>query len=75
MEYEHAMGAVVGDSGAWAVDRDPKYQLDLEARAQIIALRNVLAVREEELLSLKGPCRNKTCRLHYAHSGPCDERI
>jgi len=23
-------------------------------------------------LALKGPCRNKCCCLHYAHSGPCD---
>jgi hypothetical protein len=32
----------------------------------------VRAVRERELLELKGPCSTKTCRLHYAHSGPCD---
>jgi len=35
------------------------------------ALEAVLAVRERELLELKGPCRNSKCRLHYAHSGPC----
>lgn len=35
-------------------------------------LRIVLGHRERELLELKGPCSNKQCRLHYAHSGPCD---
>jgi hypothetical protein len=34
------------------------------------ATKAVLAVRERELLELKGQC--STCRLHYAHSGPCD---
>lgn len=34
----------------------------------------VLREREAELLKLKGPCSNKTCPLHYAHSGPCDTR-
>ena len=34
----------------------------------------VLAVRERELLAIKGPCSNKHCRLHYAHSGLCDEK-
>ncbi len=37
---------------------------------QLAATRTVLADRERELLALKGPCG--TCRLHYAHSGPCD---
>lgn len=36
------------------------------------ATQAVLAYREAELLRLKGPC--STCRLHYAHSGPCDIR-
>lgn len=36
------------------------------------AAKAVLADREAELLALKGPC--STCRLHYAHSGPCDTR-
>ena len=36
------------------------------------SLRAVLADRERELLELKGPCRNVYCKLHYAHSGPCD---
>lgn len=35
------------------------------------ATKAVLADRERELLDLKGPC-NRGCRLHYAHSGPCD---
>lgn len=38
------------------------------------ATKAVLADRERELLELKGPCSNKTCRLHRAHSGPCDIR-
>lgn len=45
------------------------------ARSLIVenrALRAVLAVRERELLELKGPCRNTACRLHRGHSGPCD---
>lgn len=36
------------------------------------AFQTVLADRERELLTLKGPCSNQDCRLHYAHSGPCD---
>jgi hypothetical protein len=36
------------------------------------AAKAILAIREEELLKLKGPCRVNKCRLHYAHSGPCD---
>lgn len=34
----------------------------------------VLADRERELLEIKGPCSAVRCRLHYAHSGPCDMR-
>jgi hypothetical protein len=37
-------------------------------------LRAVLADREAELLIVKGRCRMKGCRLHYAHWGPCDKR-
>lgn len=44
----------------------PAYLLD--------AARAVLADRERELMELKGPCSNGACRLHYAHSGPCDCR-
>ena len=40
--------------------------------AKLAAAKAVLADRERELLELKGPCSNKKCRLHYAHSGPCD---
>ncbi|MES1975703.1 MAG: hypothetical protein V4472_24870 [Pseudomonadota bacterium] len=36
------------------------------------SVRRVLADREKELFDLKGPCSNSTCRLHHAHSGPCD---
>lgn len=37
---------------------------------RLAATKAVLAERERELLNLKGPC--STCRLHYAHAGPCD---
>ncbi len=40
----------------------------------LAATKDVLADRERELLKLKGPCSNRRCRLHYAHSGPCDQR-
>jgi hypothetical protein len=36
------------------------------------ATQAVLRDREAELLALKGPCSNRDCRLHHAHSGPCD---
>jgi hypothetical protein len=39
--------------------------------ARLRAIENVLKDRELELLQLKGPCSNKACPLHYAHSGPC----
>jgi len=39
---------------------------------QCLSVRAVLAERERELLGIKGPCSNAQCRLHYAHSGPCD---
>ena len=39
---------------------------------KLAATRSVLADRERELLTLKGPCSSRQCRLHYAHSGPCD---
>lgn len=35
------------------------------------SLRGVLRDRDRELLEIKGPCSNKTCGLHCAHSGPC----
>jgi hypothetical protein len=43
-----------------------------EAAHVISTLRAILADRERELLELKGPCFTRRCRLHYAHSGPCD---
>ncbi|HEX6970234.1 MAG TPA: hypothetical protein VF174_15675 [Micromonosporaceae bacterium] len=46
-------------------DTVPRYRFD--------AAKAVLAERERELLELKGPCSNTDCRLHYAHSGPCDQ--
>jgi hypothetical protein len=39
--------------------------------AKLRATRSVLAMREAELLALKGPCSNGGCGLHYAHSGLC----
>lgn len=42
-----------------------------EYAARLSAAKAVLVDRERELLELKGPCSNNTCRLHYAHSGPC----
>lgn len=44
-----------------------------EFAAKLAAAKAVLADRERELLELKGPCSGG-CRLHYAHSGPCDFR-
>lgn len=41
-----------------------------DLKAKLAAAKAVLADRERELLELKGTC--STCRLHYAHSGPCD---
>ena len=46
----------------------------VELQAKLTASRAVCADRERELLELKGPCSNAKCRLHYAHSGPCDCR-
>ena len=45
----------------------------IAAGARIVILQRILAERERELLRVKGPCSNKRCTLHYAHSGPCDE--
>lgn len=41
-------------------------------RVKLDATAAVLGWREKEILDLKGPCSNRRCRLHYAHSGPCD---
>ncbi len=61
------------------IDSDTKREIRtdlakaIEKAARIGATRAVLAERERELLELKGPC-SAPCRLHYAHSGPCDIR-
>ena len=47
-------------------------QADLAVQAKLRATRAVLGYREQELLALKGPCSSSACRLHHAHSGPCD---
>lgn len=49
-----------------------KPQEDASVGTRFRATMFVLAERERELLALKGPCSFKDCRLHYAHSGPCD---
>jgi len=41
---------------------------------RVAALEAVLRDRERELLEVKCPCSSRGCRLHYAHSGPCDIR-
>jgi len=48
------------------------YQAVNDLIAQLRATKAVLAIREEELIQIRGTCRNPNCRLHYAHSGPCD---
>lgn len=45
---------------------DPWY---LVPTYKLTACKAALAERERELLAIKGPC--STCRLHYAHAGPC----
>ena len=49
----------------------PKHAVQAVA-SELSAVRFVLAERERELLEIQGPCSNRHCRLHYAHSGPCD---
>jgi hypothetical protein len=66
-ELQKAVGSAprLGESRWRALDKE------------IIRLRAsaaVLVERERELLELKGPCSNKSCRLHRAHSGPCAPR-
>ena len=46
-------------------------QSPAELTARLAGCGQILADRERELLQLKGPCSNKECPLHYAHSGPC----
>lgn len=45
-----------------------------ELRRHIRMLESIIAIRDKELLEVKGPCSNKDCRLHYAHAGPCADR-
>lgn len=67
------VGDLAGDTEYLADSVREHFQLDVpDLIAKLRAARAVCAVRERELLELKGPCSNKTCRLHYAHSGPCD---
>jgi hypothetical protein len=69
--FDHWWGNI--DSGTRREIRDALTKA-IEKAAHISATRAVLADRERELLELKGPCSNTGCRLHYAHSGPCDTR-
>jgi hypothetical protein len=48
---------------------------ELDVTVKLGAALAVLLIREQELLELKGACSNKSCRLHYAHRGPCDTRL
>jgi len=34
-------------------------------------LSRQLALREAELIEIRGKCRNSDCRLQYAHKGEC----
>lgn len=57
--------------------REARVTVDITGVPEYRALVAKLADRERELLKLKGPCSGGTvgvgpCRLHYAHSGPCD---
>lgn len=67
--FDHWWGGIDSDT-----KRDIRVDLAkaIEKAASISATRAVLACRERELLELKGPCSSAACRLHYAHSGPCD---
>jgi hypothetical protein len=69
---------------AWASATSRQHQRELWKVVQSAALNyadyvsdhrlaTACVLRERELLELKGPCSNKECRLHYAHSGPCNE--
>jgi hypothetical protein len=56
----------IGDSISRSMDNAIRI---IELRLKVT--KNTLAIREKELLDLKGPCSNTKCPLHYAHSGPC----
>lgn len=69
--FDHWWGNI--DSGTKREIRDDLAKA-IDRAAKVSATRAVLADRERELLELKGPCSSAACRLHYAHSGPCDIR-
>jgi hypothetical protein len=58
------------ERAALVAERDELRAEVKRAEALLESTRRVLGYRERELLDLKGPC--STCRLHHAHSGPCD---
>lgn len=62
----------VGFASALRAGGEEDASLAVVPAHRLAATRAVLAERERELLELKGPCSTGTCRLHYAHAGPCD---
>jgi hypothetical protein len=60
------LGLTMDLQAAWERGDDLQRKLD--------AAHTVLRDRDAELLKLKGPCRwaKDGCRLHWAHSGPCN---
>lgn len=64
-----------------SIDRDIQREIRadlakvIDKHTKVTATRAVLADRERELLELKGECSSAGCRLHYAHSGPCDIKL
>lgn len=63
----------MGDTMDTTPEENDRHGYSQPTRAQFDAVRAVLGYREAELLALKGPCSNKACSLHRAHSGPCAE--
>lgn len=48
------------------------YREQQKVNERIAYLKGEIHVLLAELLRLKGPCSNSNCKLHYAHSGPCE---
>ena len=46
--------------------------LSAKVKGRISSVQSVLAIREQELINIKGPCTTPKCLLHFAHSGPCN---
>lgn len=71
LDINDEIGAPLAADELTAADRQAVAALP-RVLAQLRADRAVRASRERELLELKGPCSNPGCRLHLAHSGPCE---